>query len=130
MALVPMMAGVSVLQMQMMNGTFGDSDGLDGGADAGVILGGALNGVTTVTAFNMQEETSKKYHKVKYLIFITCCVVYIHQLYQVHQCTCLMVKNWILDNIEENIAHRSSTFSGELVPRLLLCLRRLRGMNS
>lgn len=58
------MGAAAVVQMQMMNGTYGDSSGLDGGTDAGVILGGALNGVTTVTAFNMQDSTAGKYEKV------------------------------------------------------------------
>lgn len=53
--------------MHMLNGSYGDIDGLDGGADAGVILGGALNGVTTVAAFNMQEETALRYEKVRTL---------------------------------------------------------------
>ncbi|CAM9814951.1 unnamed protein product, partial [Sphacelaria rigidula] len=61
MALIPLMGAASVIQMQMMNGSYGDSEGLDGGADAGVILGGALNGVDTVTAFNMQASTVEKY---------------------------------------------------------------------
>lgn len=54
-----------MVQMQMMNGSYGDADGLDGGAQAGVILGGALNGVTTMTAFNLQEHTSVEYNKVR-----------------------------------------------------------------
>eukprot|EP00903_Cladosiphon_okamuranus_P008530 g8189.t1 len=62
-ALIPMMASASFVQMQMMNGTYGDTEGLDGGAKAGVILGGALNGVTTMTAFNLQEHTSAEYDK-------------------------------------------------------------------
>ena len=53
------------MQMQMMNGTYEKTDGLDGGAEAGVILGGALNGVTTVTAFNMQRSTAEKYNEVR-----------------------------------------------------------------
>lgn len=63
-ALVPMMAAAAVVQMQMMNGSYGDSGGLDGGAKAGVILGGALNGMTTVTALNMQDVTSSQYDEV------------------------------------------------------------------
>ncbi|CAN0289073.1 unnamed protein product, partial [Ectocarpus sp. 12 AP-2014] len=62
-ALIPMMATAAIVQMQMMNGSYGDTDGLDGGAQAGVILGGALNGVTTVAAFNMQDSTSANYEK-------------------------------------------------------------------
>ncbi|CAM9999696.1 unnamed protein product, partial [Laminaria digitata] len=60
-ALIPMMAAAAVVQMQMMNGSYGDSGGLDGGASAGVILGGALNGIATVTAFNMQDSTARSY---------------------------------------------------------------------
>lgn len=59
-----MMATAAIVQMQMMNGSYGDTGGLDGGAQAGVILGGALNGVTTVAAFNMQDSTSSSYEKV------------------------------------------------------------------
>lgn len=62
--LIPLMGTAAVVQMQMMNGTYGDKSGLDGGADAGVILGGALNGVTTLTAFNMQSSTGERYDKV------------------------------------------------------------------
>lgn len=63
--LVPLMAAAGVIQMQMLNGTYGDSDGLDGGASAGTILGGALNGVTTVTALNLQAHTAEKYANVR-----------------------------------------------------------------
>ncbi|CAM9429594.1 unnamed protein product [Ascophyllum nodosum] len=63
MALIPLMGAAAVVQMQMMNGTYEKTDGLDGGAEAGVILGGALNGVTTVTAFNMQRSTAEKYNE-------------------------------------------------------------------
>lgn len=59
-----MMAAAAVVQMQMMNGSYGDSGGLDGGATAGIILGGALNGITTVTAFNMQDSTARSYDEV------------------------------------------------------------------
>lgn len=69
MGLVPMMAAAAVVQMQMLNGSYGDADDLDGGASAGVILGGALNGITTVTAFNMQETTAKRYEEVKGNVF-------------------------------------------------------------
>lgn len=61
-----------MVQMQMMNGSYGDTDGLDGGAQAGVILGGALNGVTTMTAFNLQEHTSTEYDKVRFGHFGLC----------------------------------------------------------
>lgn len=54
-----------MVQMQMMNGTYEKKEGLDGGAEAGVILGGALNGVSTVTAFNMQSSTAEKYNEVR-----------------------------------------------------------------
>ncbi|CAN0102225.1 unnamed protein product [Pylaiella littoralis] len=62
-ALIPLMATAAIVQMQMMNGSYGDANGLDGGAKAGVILGGALNGVTTVAAFNMQDATSTSYEE-------------------------------------------------------------------
>ncbi|CAM9333516.1 unnamed protein product, partial [Hapterophycus canaliculatus] len=61
--LIPLMATAAVVQMQMMNGSYGDDTGLDGGARAGVILGGALNGVTTVAAFNLQDTTSLDYEE-------------------------------------------------------------------
>lgn len=63
-ALIPLMGAAAVVQMQMMNGTYEKKEGLDGGAEAGVILGGALNGVSTVTAFNMQRSTAEKYDEV------------------------------------------------------------------
>lgn len=63
-ALIPLMGAAAVIQMQMMNGTYEKKEGLDGGAEAGVILGGALNGVSTVTAFNMQRSTGEKYDEV------------------------------------------------------------------
>ena len=53
------------MQMQMMNGAYEKTEGLDGGAEAGVILGGALNGIATVTAFNMQRSTAEQYNKVR-----------------------------------------------------------------
>lgn len=58
------MAVAGIIQMRMRTGSYGDSGGLDGGAKAGLILGGALNGVTTITAFNMQEETARNYERV------------------------------------------------------------------
>ncbi|CAM9430112.1 unnamed protein product, partial [Ascophyllum nodosum] len=63
MALIPLMGAAAVVQMQMMNGTYEKTEGLDGGAEAGVILGGALNGIATVTAFNMQRSTAEQYNK-------------------------------------------------------------------
>lgn len=66
--LIPLMATAAIVQMQMMNGSYGDDTGLDGGARAGVILGGALNGVTTVAAFNMQDSTSSDYEQVRYVL--------------------------------------------------------------
>lgn len=65
MALIPLMGAAAVVQMQMMNGTYEKTEGLDGGTEAGVILGGALNGVTTVTAFNMQRSTVEKYNEAR-----------------------------------------------------------------
>ena len=50
--------------MRMSNGTYENTEGLDGGARAGVILGGALNGVSTVTAFNMQQSITERYSEV------------------------------------------------------------------
>lgn len=48
----------------MSNGNYENTEGLDGGARAGVILGGALNGVSTVTAFNMQHSIAEQYSEV------------------------------------------------------------------
>ncbi|CAM9430402.1 unnamed protein product [Ascophyllum nodosum] len=61
MALIPLVGAAAVVQRQMMNGRYETTEGLDGGAEAGLILGEALNGVTTVTAFNMQHSTAEKY---------------------------------------------------------------------
>ncbi|CAM9124263.1 unnamed protein product [Phaeothamnion confervicola] len=60
MALIPVMAFAGVMQVSC-GVTSAFFDGLDGGVGAGVILGGALNGVTTVTAFNMQAKVGKDY---------------------------------------------------------------------
>lgn len=65
MALIPLMGVAAVVQMQMLNGTYEKTEGLDGGAKAGVVLGGALNGVATVTAFNMQRSTAEQYNEVR-----------------------------------------------------------------
>ena len=50
-----------VVQMAMISGGYGDSKGLDGGLSASSILGGALNAVTTVHAFNMQQTMCDRY---------------------------------------------------------------------
>lgn len=63
-ALIPLMGAASVIRMRMSNGTYDDTEGLDGGAGAGVILGGALNGVSTVIAFNMQHSIAEQYSEV------------------------------------------------------------------
>lgn len=93
-ALIPLMATAAIVQMQMMNGSYGDANGLDGGAKAGVILGGALNGVTTVAAFNMQDATSTSYEEVnaekmlflirstKYIILYVCMFFVSHRCLQ------------------------------------------------
>jgi ATP-binding cassette, subfamily B (MDR/TAP), member 1 len=49
--------------MAMLSGGYGDTEGLDGGSSAGLVLGGALNGITTVQAFNMQPAMSERYHE-------------------------------------------------------------------
>ena len=54
-----------MVHRQMVNGSYEKTEGLDGGAEAGLILGGALNGVATVTAFNMQHSTAEKYGEVR-----------------------------------------------------------------
>ncbi|CAM9371348.1 unnamed protein product [Chrysoparadoxa australica] len=60
-ALIPMMAFAGIIQMAMLTGRYNDDEGLDGGTSAGVILGGSLNNMTTVAAFNMQSDVSKRY---------------------------------------------------------------------
>ncbi|CAN0363432.1 unnamed protein product, partial [Discosporangium mesarthrocarpum] len=62
--LVPLMAAAAFVQMAMVNGSYGDDEGLNGGNEAAKILGGALNAMTTVTAFNLQGKTSEDYNKV------------------------------------------------------------------
>jgi ATP-binding cassette, subfamily B (MDR/TAP), member 1 len=49
--------------MAMLSGGYGDTEGLDGGSSAGLVLGGALNGITTVQAFNMQPAMGERYHE-------------------------------------------------------------------
>ncbi|KAG5184898.1 ATP-binding cassette, sub-family B, member 1A [Tribonema minus] len=61
-AMVPLIGFAGVVQMAMLSGGYGDTEGLDGGSSAGVVLGGALNGITTVNAFNMQADMSARYH--------------------------------------------------------------------
>ncbi|KAG5181118.1 ATP-binding cassette, sub-family B, member 1A [Tribonema minus] len=62
-AMVPLIGAAGVVQMAMFTGGYGDNEGLDGGSSAGVILGGALNGITTVHAFSMQGAMCDRYHE-------------------------------------------------------------------
>lgn len=59
------MGAAGVIRMRMTNGACEITEGLEGGARAGVILGGALNGVSTVTAFNMQHSIAEQYSEVR-----------------------------------------------------------------
>lgn len=65
MVLIPCMGASGVVRMRMTNGACDIAEGLDGGARAGGILGGALNGVSTVTAFNMQQSIAEHYSEVR-----------------------------------------------------------------
>ncbi|CAM9148636.1 unnamed protein product [Choristocarpus tenellus] len=60
-ALIPLIASAGIIQMAMISGAYGDSEGLDGGSDAANLLSSSLTGVTTVTAFNMQPRLAKEY---------------------------------------------------------------------
>ncbi|KAG5184894.1 ATP-binding cassette, sub-family B, member 1A [Tribonema minus] len=62
MATMPLIGLSSIVQMAMFTGSYGDTEGLDGGVSAGVILGSALNGIATVQAFNMQRAMSDRYY--------------------------------------------------------------------
>lgn len=74
--LVPLIAVAGIVKMKMGRGSYGDSEGLDGGARASLILSGALHGITTVTAFNSQEEMARKFEKVTRGGSSTTCVSY------------------------------------------------------
>mmetsp|Transcript_14361 Transcript_14361/g.20338 ORF Transcript_14361/g.20338 Transcript_14361/m.20338 type:complete len:1250 (-) Transcript_14361:58-3807(-) len=64
--LIPLIGFAAIMQMAMLNGAYGDEEGLDGGSSASSILSASLNGITTVHAFNMQKEICTAYHeKVK-----------------------------------------------------------------
>lgn len=58
---IPLIAVAGVIQMRMINGSDGDDEGLDGGSSAGTILANALNGISTVQAFNMQQGVTGRY---------------------------------------------------------------------
>lgn len=64
MALVPLMASASILQRRVADGRDRGGEDLNGNIEAVETLSGALNGITTVTAFSLQEDTAKKYEKV------------------------------------------------------------------
>ncbi|CAN0564892.1 unnamed protein product, partial [Ectocarpus sp. 12 AP-2014] len=61
MAMIPLIAAAGVVQMAMLTGGYGDNDGLDGGGGAAGLLSSSLQGMTTVTAFNMQEKLAQDY---------------------------------------------------------------------
>ncbi|CAM9636069.1 unnamed protein product, partial [Ectocarpus sp. 4 AP-2014] len=58
-ASVPLIAAAGVVQMTMLTGGYGDNDGLDGGGGAAGLLSSSLQGMTTVTAFNVQEKLAE-----------------------------------------------------------------------
>ncbi|CAM9769475.1 unnamed protein product, partial [Laminaria digitata] len=61
MATIPLIAFAGIVQMAMMTGGYGDNDGLDGGNSAAGLLSSSLQGMTTVTAFNMQDNLADAY---------------------------------------------------------------------
>ncbi|CAN0287525.1 unnamed protein product [Ectocarpus sp. 6 AP-2014] len=61
MAMIPLIAAAGVVQMAMLTGGYGDNDGLDGGGGAAGLLSSSLQGMTTVTAFNLQEKLAQDY---------------------------------------------------------------------
>eukprot|EP00904_Undaria_pinnatifida_P011955 jgi/Undpi1/7890/HiC_scaffold_24.g10362.m1 len=61
MAAIPLIAFAGIVQMSMMTGAYGDNDGLDGGNSAAGLLSSSLQGMTTVTAFNMQDGLAEEY---------------------------------------------------------------------
>ncbi|CAM9323468.1 unnamed protein product [Pylaiella littoralis] len=60
-AMIPLIAIAGIVQMAMFTGEYGDKDGLDGGGGAAGLLSSSLQGMTTVTAFNMQEKLAQDY---------------------------------------------------------------------
>ncbi|CAM9601172.1 unnamed protein product [Chrysoparadoxa australica] len=62
-SIIPLMAVAGFVQMQMFTGNNNEGEGQDGGSEAGMILGGSLNNMSTVTAFSMQNDTSTSYEK-------------------------------------------------------------------
>ncbi|CAM9323517.1 unnamed protein product [Pylaiella littoralis] len=60
-AMIPLIAFAGIVQMAMLTGGYGDDDGLDGGGGAAGLLSSSLQGMTTVTAFNMQEKLAQDY---------------------------------------------------------------------
>ncbi|CAM9424479.1 unnamed protein product [Ascophyllum nodosum] len=63
MATIPLIAFAGIVQMAMMTGGYGDGEGLDGGVGAAGLLSSSLQGMTTVTAFNMQEKLADDYRQ-------------------------------------------------------------------
>ncbi|CAM9485529.1 unnamed protein product [Discosporangium mesarthrocarpum] len=59
--LIPLIAAAGMIQMAMMTGAYGDNEGLDGGSKAAGLLSGSLSGMSTVTAFNMQQRLTNEY---------------------------------------------------------------------
>ncbi|CAM9424622.1 unnamed protein product [Ascophyllum nodosum] len=63
MATIPLIAFAGIVQMAMVTGGYGDGEGLDGGVGAAGLLSSSLQGMTTVTAFNMQEKLADDYRQ-------------------------------------------------------------------
>jgi ATP-binding cassette subfamily B (MDR/TAP) protein 1 len=70
-ACIPLIALAGVIQMASISGSYGDEEGLDGGSTASAILGGALNSVSTVQAFNLQLESSNQYSKAMHVSIVS-----------------------------------------------------------
>lgn len=67
--LLPMMGIAAFLQNKAILG--GSEDGeVEGQASPGLILGSALNGIATVTAFNMQDDTASRYEKARCIFLV------------------------------------------------------------
>lgn len=57
---------------QSSNLLYNKLQGLDGGGGAAGLLSSALQGITTVTAFNMQEKLSEDYKKASEVVVVRC----------------------------------------------------------
>ncbi|CAM9485577.1 unnamed protein product [Ectocarpus sp. 12 AP-2014] len=63
-ASILLIAAAGVMQMAVLTGGFGDNDGLDGGGGAAGLLSSSLQGMTTVTAFNLHEKVAEECKEV------------------------------------------------------------------